>query len=155
MLTRAKHKHGEGKLESYNPGIGSRSFIRREEMASPRKIGPYESEDDFFNAFNQMKAMVEELYSERGLQKGESSGQVKKEGDLPPSPPPSRPPSSPPSTPSSPSTSPPSSSHRKIASKKPLLKLDVRFNFPMYNGDPNLDNIDNWIQKMEVYYRVQ
>jgi hypothetical protein len=36
-------------------------------MASPRKIGPYESEDDFFNAFNQMKEMVEELYSERGL----------------------------------------------------------------------------------------
>jgi hypothetical protein len=67
MLTRDKHKRGEGKLESYNPEIGSRSFTRREEMASPRKIGPYESEDDFFNAFNQMKAMVEELYSERGL----------------------------------------------------------------------------------------
>ena len=47
-------------------------------MDSPRKIGPFESEDDFFNAFNQMKEMVEELYSERGLQKKVSSRQVKK-----------------------------------------------------------------------------
>jgi hypothetical protein len=99
MLTRAKHKHGVGKLEVRNPEIGSRRFTQREEMDSPRKIGPYECEDDFFNAFNRMKKMVEELYSERGLQKGESSGQVKKEDDLPLSPPPSRLPSSPPSFP--------------------------------------------------------
>jgi hypothetical protein len=129
MLTRAKHKRGERKLESYNPEIGSRSFTQREEMASPRKIGPFEYEDEFFNSFNQMKAMVEELYSERGLRKGESSRQVKIEDGLSPSPPPSRPPSSPPSTPSSPSTSLPSSPHKKIASKKLWLKLDVKFNY--------------------------
>jgi hypothetical protein len=124
-------------------------------MDSPRKIGPYECEYDFFNSFNRMKAMVEELYSERGLQKGESHGQFKKVVDIPPSPPPSRPPYSPPSTPSSPSTSPPSSLHKKIASKKPLLKLDVKFNLPMYNGEPNAEKLDNWIRQIEVYCCVQ
>jgi len=67
MLTRSKQKHGEGKLEFYNPKIGSRRFTRREAMTSPRKIGPYEFEDDFFNAFNQTKAMVEDLYNKRRL----------------------------------------------------------------------------------------
>ena len=124
-------------------------------MASLRKIDPFESEDDFFNSFNQMKQMVEEIYSERELQKGESYGQVKKEDDIPPSPPPSRPPSSPPSTPSSPSTSFPSSPRKKIASKKPLLKLDVKFSLPMYNGESNTEKLDNWIQQMEVYCCVQ
>ena len=142
MLTRAKHKHGKGKLQSYNPKIGSRRFNRTKEIDSPWKIGPYESKDDFFNAFNHMKEMVEDLYSERGLWKGESYAQVNKEDDLPPSPPPSRPPFPPPSRlpsspPSSPSTSLPSSPHKKIASKKPLLKLDVKFNLPMYNGESN------------------
>jgi hypothetical protein len=61
MLTRDKHKRGEDKLESYNPEIGSRRFTRREGVASPRKIVPYESKDDFLNAFNQMKTMVEEI----------------------------------------------------------------------------------------------
>jgi hypothetical protein len=32
MLTRSKSKRGEGKLASYNPEIGSRSFTRRKEM---------------------------------------------------------------------------------------------------------------------------
>jgi hypothetical protein len=74
MLTRDKHKRGEGKLESYNPEIGSMRFTRRQEMDSIRKIGPYKYKDDFLNAFNHMNEMVEELYNERGLRKGESSG---------------------------------------------------------------------------------
>jgi hypothetical protein len=108
-------------------------------MASPRKIGPYEYEYDLFNAFNKMKEMVEEIYSEREFQKGESFRQVKKEGDLPPSPPISYPPYLPPSRPPSspPSTSLPSSLLKKIASKNPLLKLDVKFNLPGYNDEPN------------------
>jgi len=123
-------------------------------MASTRNVGPYESEVYFFNAFNMMKEMVEELYIEGGLKKEESSGQVKKEDDIPPSPPPSRPPSSP-SPPPYPSTFPPSSPHRKISSKNPFLKSDVKFYLPMYNGESNLEKLDNWIQKMEVYCCVQ
>ena len=36
-------------------------------MSSPRKLGPFASEDDFFESIKLMKAMVEELYQERGL----------------------------------------------------------------------------------------
>jgi hypothetical protein len=55
-------------------------------MSSPRKIGPYEYEDDLFEAFKLMKAMVEEIYHEIGQQRnpkveeGESS--VREEGGV-------------------------------------------------------------------------
>jgi hypothetical protein len=49
MLTRAKLKHGEGKLECFDPEIQRR--IHKHEMDSPRKLGPFKSEDDFFEAF--------------------------------------------------------------------------------------------------------
>jgi hypothetical protein len=31
-------------------------------------------------------------------------------------------------------------------SKKSLLKLDVKFNFPMFNGEANVDKLKNWIR---------
>jgi hypothetical protein len=34
----------------------------------------------------------------------------------------------------------------KTSFKKPLLKLDVKFDLPMFNGDVNPKKIDNWIQ---------
>jgi hypothetical protein len=46
------------------------------------------------------------------------------------------------------------SSH-KYYFKKPLLKLDVKFVLPMFNGYDNLEKIDNWIRKFEVYCCVQ
>jgi hypothetical protein len=70
MLTGSKYKQGEGKLASYNTEIGSRSFTRRGEMASTRRLGPYDSEDDFFKAFNLMKAMVEEINEDQNKSKG-------------------------------------------------------------------------------------
>jgi hypothetical protein len=45
------------------------------------------------------------------------------------------------------------SSH-KASFKKPLLKLDVKFSLPMFNGDANIENLDNWIRQVEVYCRV-
>jgi hypothetical protein len=36
------------------------------------------------------------------------------------------------------------SSH-KAYFKKPLLKLDVKFSLPMFNGDANHEKLDNWI----------
>ena len=65
MLTRAKLKRGEGQLEALNTEIQMR--LHKQEMSSPRKLGSYASEDDFFESFQLMKAMVEELYQERGL----------------------------------------------------------------------------------------
>jgi hypothetical protein len=37
----------------------------------------------------------------------------------------------------------------------PLLKLDVKFELPIYDGEVNAEKLDNWIRQMEVYYNVQ
>ena len=37
----------------------------------------------------------------------------------------------------------------------PLLKLDVKFEFPLYDGELNAKNLDNWIRQIEVYCRIQ
>jgi hypothetical protein len=37
----------------------------------------------------------------------------------------------------------------------PLLKLDVKFELPMYDGEVNVESLDNWGKHMEVYYSVQ
>jgi hypothetical protein len=46
------------------------------------------------------------------------------------------------------------SSH-KSSFKKPLLKLDVKFSLPLFNGDANPKKLDNWISHVEVYFCVQ
>jgi hypothetical protein len=46
-------------------------------------------------------------------------------------------------------------SRHKTSFKKPLLKLDVKFSLPLFNGDANLENLDNWIRKVEEYSRVK
>jgi hypothetical protein len=70
-------------------------------------------------------------------------------------------PPEPPSSPSSSSSSSSQHSHHshhsshKDSFKKPLSKLDVKFSLPMFNGDVNPENIDNWIRRVEVYCCVQ
>ena len=65
----------------------------------------------------------------------------------------------PPYSPSSSSSSSTSSSvhqpHKsKSTRKSPLLKLDVKFELPMFNGEVNAYKINNWIRKLEVYLRI-
>jgi hypothetical protein len=36
-----------------------------------------------------------------------------------------------------------------------LLKLDVKFELPIYDGELNEERLGNWIKKIEVYCRVQ
>ena len=36
-----------------------------------------------------------------------------------------------------------------------LLKLDVKFELPMYDGKVNVERLDNWVRQMEVYCSVQ
>jgi hypothetical protein len=36
-----------------------------------------------------------------------------------------------------------------------LLKLDVKFELPMYDGEVNAERLDNWVRQMEVYCSVQ
>jgi hypothetical protein len=69
-------------------------------------------------------------------------------------------PHEPPSSPSSSISSSSDQSHHsnanhKASFNKPLLKLDVKFALPMFNGDANPEKLDNWIQQVEVYCRVQ
>jgi hypothetical protein len=37
----------------------------------------------------------------------------------------------------------------------PLLKLDVKFELPMYDGEVNVEILGNWVRQMEVYCSVQ
>ena len=39
--------------------------------------------------------------------------------------------------------------------KIPFIKLDVKFELPMCNGEVNEKNLDNWIRQLEVYLRIQ
>ena len=94
-----------------------------------------------------MKSMVEELYSEkREREKGASS--VKTEegegagggGDSPDS-------SNPPDSPFSPHNSSDDHKEKNTNSfRKPLLKLDVKFDLPMFNGESNADKLNSWIR---------
>jgi hypothetical protein len=43
----------------------------------------------------------------------------------------------------------------KPTSNLPLLKLDVKFNLPMYEGEINAEKLDNWVKQLEVYCRIQ
>jgi len=134
MLIRSRFKLGQGKLANCNHDIGSRRFTQRREMTSPIKLGPYDSENYLFDAFNLIKSMVEEMYEGRKKAKEEDTSEkdepIKDEGGGP----------SRPSSPSSSSTSE-HSSHKKKAAKNSshahnfhLLKLDFKFKFPINDG---------------------
>ena len=112
-----------------------------------------------FRSFD-MTDMVKFLYEERNSRlQGERSNPPKGDGgngDQPPKgnggngdKPPITPPfSSPSSSPSSSSTSTPSQTpphSPKGHGKTPFLKLDIKFELPMYNGEVNHEKLDNWV----------
>lgn len=68
---------------------------------------------------------------------------------------PLEPPSPPSSDSFSSSSSHHSNKHHKNTSKKPFLKLDVKFDFPTYNGECNVEKLNNWIRHIEVYFQIQ
>jgi hypothetical protein len=37
----------------------------------------------------------------------------------------------------------------------PLLKIDVKFELPIYDGEVNAERLENWVRQMEVYCSVQ
>jgi hypothetical protein len=80
-----------------------------------------------------------------------------KDGGNGASPPPSPPPSSSSSSSSTSSKNLPHSpkGHGKTPSQIPSLKLDIKFELPIYNGEVNAKKLDNWIRKIEVYSRIQ
>jgi hypothetical protein len=122
-----------------------------------------EQEKNFHMVFYCMSEMVERMYGdyERRMKKKGKKKEAHVDDDTlvnqgvggdPP-----EPPSSPSSSRSSSSEHPHHSQHsnHKASFKKPLLKLDVKFSLPMFNGDANPENLDNWIRQVEVYCHVQ
>ena len=95
-----------------------------------------------------VKVPYEDYLDWKRLILGESSKVKNEEGEDPPQTPPS-PPSSP-STSSSSSSSSSKSTTRKHSHKHknemPLLKLDVKFELPMYDGEFNADRLHNWVR---------
>jgi hypothetical protein len=160
MLTREKLQRGEGELVAENPLIGlRRRASHSEKMASEEGIP--QDEKEFRKTFFAMSEMVQVLYEDylerkRPVLGNSSKGKSEEEEDQPQIPP--SPPSTPPSSPSSPSSSSKSSEKKNVHKNKnemPLLKLDVKFELPIYDGEVNAEKLDNWIRQMEVYCSVQ
>jgi hypothetical protein len=110
-----------------------------------------------FAMFEMVKVLYDDQLEWKRPFQGESYKQGKsEEGEYPPKPPPS-PPSSP-SASSSSSTSSKSTARKHSHKHKDdmcLLKLDLKFEFPMYDGEVNVERLDNWVRQMEVYCSVQ
>ena len=100
--------------------------------------------------------MLGELYDDKKARDATSSSKTSKKdkGKGKADKPPSRP-----SSPSSSSSSSSSFSSESEIEKKPkktsLLKLDVKFELPIYDGEMNPEKLDNWIKQLEVYCRIQ
>jgi hypothetical protein len=157
MLTKENLQHGEGELVSENPLIGMRKRASHSEKMALEE-GLSQDEKEFRKTFLAMSEMVKVLYEDYMERKrpvlGESSkGKSEEEEDHPQIPP--SPPSSPPSSSSS---SPKSNAKKHLYKHKnemPLLKLDVKFELPIYDGEVNAEKLNNWIRHMEVYCSVQ
>jgi hypothetical protein len=125
-----------------------------EEGMSQNKI---EFQKTFFAISEMVKVLYDDYLEQKRPFQGESSKQDKsEEGEDPPKPPPS-PPSSPSSSSSS-STSATSTARKHSHKHKHdmlLLNLDVKFEFPMYDGEVNVERLDNWARQMEVYCSVK
>jgi hypothetical protein len=125
--------------------------------------GLSQNEGEFQRTFFAMSKMVKVLYDDylerKRLVQWEYSKQKKsEEGEDPPNSLPS-PPSYPSSSSSSSSTSSNTTSARKHSHKHkpdmPLLKLDVKFVFLVYDGEVNVEKLDNSVRHMEVYCNVK
>jgi hypothetical protein len=123
------------------------------------KVSSIPSEGDFLQAFMRMQVMVEELYQDRKKGEQGSSSQVKGKEEGVGKDPPKTPPS--PSTPSELdgsfhySDDKKKKTNEKIEVNMPQLKLDIKFDLPVYNGELNAEKLDNWIRQIEVYCRIQ
>jgi hypothetical protein len=151
MITRERLNRGEGELVEDNPKIVLRKITSQSEnMASEEGLSHDEKEfrKNFFAMSKMMKVLYEDYLEHKRPILGESSKVKSEEGEGPPQIPPS-PPSSP-STSSSSSSSSSKSTPRKHSHKHknemPLLKLDVKFELPMYDGEVNAERLANWVR---------
>jgi hypothetical protein len=145
MITRENINSGEGDIVEDNPEIGSRKrTYQSEKMALEEGLSHEEKEFQkyFFTMSEIMKVLYEDYLKWKRQILGESSRVESEEGEYPPQ--------IPPSPHSSPSNSSSSSSISKSTARKhvykhemPLLKLDVKFELAMYDGEVNAERLDN------------
>ena len=138
VLTRSRIKRGEVQLETSNPEIGHAH--RRNKLADE----DYQEEDekDFHKVFYQMEDMVEfffvdyqdRLEKKKTKKEKEENIALGKGGD------PYGPSSSSSSERSSPASSNPKKQPKKAKFDLPYLKLDIKFDFPIHNGELNKEN---------------
>jgi hypothetical protein len=154
MITREKLRRGERELVEEDPEIGSRKRTSQcEKMTSEEGLSQHERE---FQRTFFVKILYDDYLEWKRHVQGESSKQDKsEEGEYPPLPP-SSPSSSSSSSTSSNSTFARKHSHsHKHKHVMSLLKLDVKFELPVYNGEVNAEKLHNWVRQMEVYCSVQ
>jgi hypothetical protein len=174
MLTRLKLIRGEGQLVE-----PSSHLTRRKHIQSPQVSGRHSpsmahaeshehvpaEDEDLRKAVMERREMMKILMERNILSQGECSNPSRHKGsggDKTPngnggngaSPPPSPPSSSSSSTSSRPLPNSPKG-HGKTPSQIPSLKLDIKFELPIYNGEVNAEKLDNWICQIEVYCRIQ
>lgn len=144
MLTRSKLELGEGELVETNHEI--ERVYPQKKMSEEGSMGP---DPQFIETFLAIKSMVEEMYEDFRKYKVEDSscskqdkeedeshfhdhskGKGKEESFV---------------------TPPNSPVHNK---KEYLIKLDVKFDLPMYDGELNAENFNNWIRQIDFYCRV-
>jgi hypothetical protein len=174
MLTRLKLIRGEGQLvePSSHPSrrkiISSPQASRRHSPSMAHEEShehiPIEDED-LKKDFMEMREMMKLLMEERNTRlQGEGSNPSKHKGDSGDKTPNGNggngasPPPSPPSSSSSTSSIPLPNSpkeHGKTPSQIPLLKLDIKFELPMYNGEINAEKLDNWICQIVGYKKFK
>jgi hypothetical protein len=175
MLTRLKLTRGEGQLvkSSSHPSrrkhIPSPQVSRRHSpsMAHEESHEHVLAEDEYLRkVVMEMREMMKILIERNARLQGEGSNPTKHKGDSGDKTPNGNggngasPPPSPPSSSSSSSTNSrplPNSpkGHGKTPSQIPSLKLDIKFELPIYHGEVNAEKLDNWIRQIEVYCRIQ
>jgi hypothetical protein len=129
-------------------------------MKMPKEGKRDEQEKKFHRVFYRMSEMVEQMYGyyEKRMKKKGKKNEAQEDDNASVNEEAGGYPLEPPYSPSSFSSSSFEHSHHsshKASLKKPLLKLDVKFSLPMFNGNANPGNLDNWIQQVEVYCHVQ
>jgi hypothetical protein len=174
MITRLKFLRGEGQLVDPSSIPTRRKQVRSPQIAeihSPIMAHADDHErvpdedEDLRQAVIELRNMMKILLERNIMSPGEGSNPSMNNeggGDKNPgrdggngaSPPPSPPPSS------SSSSSSSSSKHLPERNGKtplqiPSLKLDIKFELPVYNGEVNAEKLDNWIRQIEVYSRIQ
>jgi hypothetical protein len=176
MLTRLKLTRGEGQLVEPSSHPSRRKHISSPQFSSRNSPSMAHEEShervpakdvDLKKVVMEMREMMKILMERNTRSQGEGSNPSKHKGDSGDKTPNGNggngasPPPSPPSSSSSSSStnlrpllnSP--KGHGKTPSQIPSLKLDIKFELPMYNGEVNAERLDNWIRQIEVYCRIQ